>query len=179
MNYYELRKIAARIVPRMTKLMIGKKKQDAVREKGRKKNYHQFSLKTDEWVKQERLLNTEEINSFLEISLRAPACPMPFNMDIWDGLICIAKGELITTKRGFVKVENIVEGDVVLSYNEQTSLIEWKPVLQVRTTRKIRMVEIETEKGILRVTADHRVYTQRGWIEAEFLLPIDIIYSYV
>lgn len=88
MNYWELRQAVIQLLPRMTKLSVTKQHQDAVREKGRKKNYQQFNLKLGEWRKQERLLNTEEINSFLEVSIRAAACPMPFNMDIWDGLLC-------------------------------------------------------------------------------------------
>lgn len=88
MDYWELRSIVAKIVPRSTVLSHERKSTNAIKEKGRKRNYQQFSLKEQEWRKQERLLNTEEINSFLEISLRAQACPMPFNMDIWDGLLC-------------------------------------------------------------------------------------------
>lgn len=88
MDYWELRRAVARVVPRMTQLFIQKKRAEAVREKGRKRNYQQYNLVHQVWKKQERLLNTEEINSFLEISIRAQACPMPFNMDIWDGLLC-------------------------------------------------------------------------------------------
>lgn len=88
MDYWELRKIVSKLVPRMTQLVGNNRKVDAVREKGRKKNYSQYNLRFGEWRKQERLLNTEEINSFLEISVRAAACPMPFNMDVWDGLVC-------------------------------------------------------------------------------------------
>jgi DNA repair photolyase len=88
MNYWELRKQVIKIIPRMTQLDSSHRKAVQVQEKGRKKNYSQFNLKEGVWKKQERLLNTEEINSFLEISIRAAACPMPFNMDIWDGLVC-------------------------------------------------------------------------------------------
>src|SRR5512146_936625 len=88
MDYWELRKEVAQIIPRQTVLQFNRRRVDAVREKGRKKNYSQFNLKDGQWNRQERLLSTDEINSFLEISLRAAACPMPFNMDIWDGLLC-------------------------------------------------------------------------------------------
>lgn len=88
LDYWELRKLVAKVVPRITQLTSSRRKAHAVQEKGRKKNYSQFNLRHNEWRKQERLLNTEEINSFLEISIRAAACPMPFNMDIFDGLIC-------------------------------------------------------------------------------------------
>lgn len=88
MDYWQLRTAVSKIIPRMTQFVSSSRKAEIVREKGRKKNYSQFNLRYGEWRKQERLLNTEEINSFLEISVRAAACPMPFNMDIWDGLIC-------------------------------------------------------------------------------------------
>jgi DNA repair photolyase len=88
LDYWELRSVVSKIVPRMTQLSSVERAVNPVREKGRKKNYSQFNLRLGEWRRQERLLNTEEINSFLEISVRAAACPMPFNMDIWDGLLC-------------------------------------------------------------------------------------------
>jgi len=88
MDYWELRKRVSRIIPRATILASYKKRVEYVKEKGRKKNYSQFNLIHKEWKRQERLLNTEAINSFLEISTRAAACPMPFNMDVWDGLLC-------------------------------------------------------------------------------------------
>lgn len=88
MKYYELRQLVSQIIPRRSQLVSFENKVGAVREKGRKTNYHQFNIKDNEWQKNERLLNTEEVNSFLEISIRAPACPMPLNIDIWDGLYC-------------------------------------------------------------------------------------------
>lgn len=88
MEYYDLRARVAKIVPRMTQLFQQTREQGAVREKGRKKGYSEFKLDKKEWVGQERLLNTEEINSFAEISVRAAACPMPLNLDVWDGLFC-------------------------------------------------------------------------------------------
>jgi len=88
MNYYELRTRVSKIVPRMTQLIDHNKRQGAVQEKGRKSGYSEFKLSKAKYVKQERLLNIEEINSFAEISCRAAACPMPLNLDVWDGLLC-------------------------------------------------------------------------------------------
>ena len=88
MNYWELRKRIASIVPRRTQLFASRDRVGAVREKGRKTNYYQFNIERGEWRKHERLLNTDEVNSFLEISVRAAACPMPLNLDVWDGLLC-------------------------------------------------------------------------------------------
>lgn len=88
MDYYQLRALISKIIPRMTVLQKEKRNKEGIQEKGRKAGYHQFNLKDNEWRKQERLLNTEEVNSFVEVSVRAAACPMPLNIDTWDGLIC-------------------------------------------------------------------------------------------
>lgn len=88
MNYWELRSLVSKVIPRRTQLLPIRDRVSAVKEKGRKSNYHQFSITKGEFVKHERLLNTEEVSSFLEISIRAAACPMPFNIDVWDGLLC-------------------------------------------------------------------------------------------
>lgn len=86
MDYWQLRKLVSKIIPRQA-VLSGK---DFVRqkEKGRKSNYHQFNIVTKEMDKMERLLNQDELATVAEVSLRAQSCPMPFNMDIWDGLKC-------------------------------------------------------------------------------------------
>ncbi len=124
------------------------------------------------------MLDTEQINSFLEISLRAAACPMPFNADVWDGLNCIVEGQKVKTKRGEIPIEEVRPGDEVLTFNEVTGKTEWKTV--VNTSRSIRrdLVEIETEKGKLLVTEDHPVFTQRGWVRAGELTDEDVLYTY-
>lgn len=88
MNYWDYRKQVKNIIPRMSKLSGGKNDGAAMKEKGRKSNYQQFSVSEFHMVKMERLLNTEEMGSFAEVSLRAQSCPMPFNVDVWDGLQC-------------------------------------------------------------------------------------------
>ena len=88
MDYWELRTMVSKIIPRRTQLIKPDIKSLAGREIDRKLNYHQFHLEDNKWKKNERLLNTEEVNSFLRISIRASACPMPLNIDIWDGLNC-------------------------------------------------------------------------------------------
>lgn len=89
MNYWDLRTVVSKLVPRMGALeALETAKEGLIKEKGRKTNYHQFSLDSGQFEKQERLLNTEEMNSFLEVSLRAMGCPMCLNLDVWDGLYC-------------------------------------------------------------------------------------------
>lgn len=88
MNYWELRNIIKSIIPRQQKLIISKQLTSFVEEKGRKSNYQQFNLQTKSWQKKSRLLKVEEIKKFLYVSRRAHACPMPLNMDVWNGLHC-------------------------------------------------------------------------------------------
>jgi len=178
LDYWEARKLVAKIIPRITALKKDKSKVNAVREKGRKSGYHQYSVKEKDWIKQERLLSNDEINSFVEVSVRAAACPMPLNIDTYDSTVCVAKGEKITTIRGSIPIEDVIIGDFVLSYNEDLKILEYKPVLQTSMNGNKKIVEIETEIGFLKVTSDHRVYTQRGWVEAGKLLESDLIYTF-
>lgn len=88
LDYWDLRWIVKNIIPRRLQLEPDLFEIGAIKEKGRKTNYYQYDLKGSKWEKNERLLNAEEVRGFVEISLRAAACPMPFNIDIWDGLRC-------------------------------------------------------------------------------------------
>jgi DNA repair photolyase len=89
MNYYALRSEVARMIPRTPSLFpYQKQPPKPIQEKGRKSGYSEFHLLEQQWIKQERLLNTQELNSFVEVSCRAAACPMPLNIDVWDGLLC-------------------------------------------------------------------------------------------
>lgn len=88
MDYYELREQIAKVIPKRNQIIQKRLKAKAVQEKGRKSGYKEFKIPEQEMVPQERLLNTEEVNSFVEISCRAAACPMPLNLDVWDGLLC-------------------------------------------------------------------------------------------
>lgn len=87
-NYYQLRSEVAKAIPRYRPLISIRKAVKPIKEKGRKTGYSEFKLDGRGWVPQERLLNTETVNSFVEVSCRAQACPMPLNVDVWDGLRC-------------------------------------------------------------------------------------------
>lgn len=179
LTYWQLRAIIAKIVPGMTQFRTNHKKVERVQEKGRKKNYSEFKLDQGAWVKQERLLNNTEINSFLEISVRAAACPMPFNMDVWDSLncpfsciYCFPSGTQIMMVDGTEKsIERISVGDRVMSFNETTKQLEPAEVTQpMKRHYNSELICIEIEDGkVLKMTPEHPIYTQRGWIEAKEL----------
>jgi len=87
MNYWDYRKLISQIIPRMT-VLSGEGLGHKMKEKGRKSNYQQYNIASQKTEKLERLLDKENINSFVEVSLRAQSCPMPLNIDVWDGLYC-------------------------------------------------------------------------------------------
>jgi DNA repair photolyase len=86
-DYWYYRDKIKGIIPRKTILFKNNEKY-TMKQKGRKSNYNQFHIGDNQMVKMERLLDSENINSFAEVSLRAQSCPMPFNIDVWDGLKC-------------------------------------------------------------------------------------------
>jgi DNA repair photolyase len=88
MNYSDLRTIVKDIIPRRSILESLQKIKGLVKEKGRKTNYQEFKLDTGKFELIQRLLNEEEMNSFLEVSLRAAHCPLPLNCDVYDSLTC-------------------------------------------------------------------------------------------
>lgn len=89
MNYWELREIVAQIIPRKSQFFPTEIGKSLIQEKGRKRNYYQFDLLQQDWIKSERLLDLKKIKGFAAVSLRAPHCPMPFNIDTWDGMRCV------------------------------------------------------------------------------------------
>lgn len=89
-NYWELRELVKLLIPRSIRIyrQSDYERKGLVEEKGRKRNYQEGDLFTGVHARHERLLNTEEMTSFLEVSLRAQGCPLPLNIDTWDGFIC-------------------------------------------------------------------------------------------
>lgn len=88
MDYWNLRKAVSRLVPSKRLIVPPENFSYLVKEKGRKSNYRQFNLTSGKVESIRRDLNTEEMQSFLEVSLRAAYCPMPLNCDVWDGMLC-------------------------------------------------------------------------------------------
>lgn len=175
MNYWDLRKLVIPIVGRQ-QVFLRETVKGSIQEKGRKKNYQQFNLITQEWDKQERLLNTEEITSFLEVSLRAQACPMPLNLDTYDGLLCgygciycFPSGTKILMADGTEKViERVRKGDRIWAFDD-SELKGKKAIVNGVMSRVVNeeLITIELEDGkALEMTSEHPVFTKRGWIEA-------------
>ena len=93
---------------------------------------------------------------------------------------CICGDEKILTDIGEFSIKYIVENKMdvnVLSFNEDKKIFEWKKIINYFDKGKKEIIELELEDGsILKCTPEHKIYTNnRGWVEANFLLPEDDI----
>jgi hypothetical protein len=85
-------------------------------------------------------------------------------------LYCVEQGTFITTPNGAIPVEEIQEGDAVVSYdtNSDSPVIGHVSALASREVDEI--YEIQVGSRVLYVSAEHPIYTKhRGWVEARHL----------
>ena len=85
---------------------------------------------------------------------------------------CISKGSMIYTRNGWMPIETLTGLDDVEIFDgvDFSEGSVWK-------TGKKKIVRIHTNNGrTLDLTEDHRIYTERGWIEAKSALGLDIPY---
>jgi hypothetical protein len=77
------------------------------------------------------------------------------------------------------KIKDIIEGDLVLTINEETKEIETKPVIKLHhnLNKGNQMYEIEMENGdVLKITGNHKVKLIDGsWKKVEYLEESDEI----
>ncbi len=78
------------------------------------------------------------------------------------GKACFVAGTLVHTKEGLKPIEEIKQGDQVLSYNEQTKKNEYKLVVEtyMRWTEQIVKLQIATEAKAIETTPEHRFYVR-------------------
>jgi len=93
---------------------------------------------------------------------------------------CLAGNTVVTTEEGEFTIQEIVDNQMIglklPSLNEDTGELELDEIVAAVPTGIQFVHQIEMEDGsILELTDDHRVYTQRGWIEAGQLTENDEI----
>jgi RHS repeat-associated protein len=97
--------------------------------------------------------------------------------------LCFAAGTPIHTPRGDVPIENIHEGDEVVSRNSETGKLEHRRVTALTPPHKDSLLEIriEGERTPLHPTWSHPFWVKRGdatdgsWIEAGNMLVGDLV----
>lgn len=92
-------------------------------------------------------------------------------------LVCFPAGTKVHTQNGLQNIEDLHEGDLVLTYNETTKEQEYKPILVRHERYTQQMLSLELPTGeFVRVTPEHRFFCNDEWIEAESLKAGDILH---
>lgn len=89
-----------------------------------------------------------------------------------DIQICFPADEIVWTERGAIPIGQVVAERMpirVWSYNMVTDEIELRPLTGWHTNPGRRLLRIRTADGDLRCTEDHRILTDRGYVEARDL----------
>lgn len=86
-------------------------------------------------------------------------------------ILCIAKGSIISTKRGKIPIESIVVGDMAATPNG------WKRISGSKCTGLKECVTLRTELLALTLTSNHRCSTPQGWQQSGCLSKGDIIHA--
>jgi radical SAM superfamily enzyme YgiQ (UPF0313 family) len=108
--------------------------------------------------------------------------PSPYLTGVFDELIkndkyefhasqethrgCIAGGSKIVTPNGEKDIENVIEGDKILGWDENNKKIIWNIAEECICTGEKLVIEISAGDYNVRTTEDHPFYTERGWIAA-------------
>lgn len=128
--------------------------------------------------------NSSNFNNFLVISTWQSLMNRREYLDSADFILadeCLHPDELVTTNKGDVKISELSAGDLVLTINENTSENEFKPIQKVhKNISSEQMFELTVEDGRkLRITGNHKVYTQSGWKRVDKLTTEDDILSII
>ncbi len=83
--------------------------------------------------------------------------------------ICFTEGTLVATENGNKKIEDIKEGDLVWSYNEETGKKELKKVVDLSRNTSSSLVKISVNGTEITCTPEHRFFVNGNWIEAKNL----------
>jgi hypothetical protein len=91
---------------------------------------------------------------------------------------CFAGGTLVVTQSGLRPIEDIAEGELVASRDEETGEIAWKPVTALfvfdddRITYLLTLVDDEGREQSFEVTDNHPFYVEgEGWVDSIDLKP--------
>ena len=89
---------------------------------------------------------------------------------------CFAANTDIVTSQGLKTISDIKPGDMVLSYNLQNNLTDFKPCLNIWPTGLQQTYNVCTASGKkLCLTADHRIYANGRWTRVKDLRPDDTV----
>lgn len=89
---------------------------------------------------------------------------------------CVEEGTFIMTPFGQKKVEEIQEGDEVISFSLNTFQFEKDLVTSLSQRQTHELYEISLGEETLFVTEEHPFYVKdKGWVEAKYLTEDDVL----
>lgn len=86
---------------------------------------------------------------------------------------CVPAGTLISTPQGQKPVEQIRDGDAVISFDSCVGQLVTAHVCGTASRQADEVLEIDLGDRVLRATPEHPVWTRRGWVKAGDLTPDD------
>jgi hypothetical protein len=95
---------------------------------------------------------------------------------------CFHEDTKILTKNGEKKIKDILPGEIIINWSENEQKFKEDVVVKqhvnLTNSRSEKMLELEMDDGsILKVTANHKFLTDRGWVRADELTFYDNIIS--
>ncbi len=92
---------------------------------------------------------------------------------------CVTGDTIVHTNAGLKTVKELSDRNsqfTVRAYDTEREQVVYRTATAFKTKENAEILKITTKSGkIIKLTPDHRVYTQRGWIEAGLLLKSDKI----
>lgn len=99
-----------------------------------------------------------------------------------DGVVCVmvdecfAPGTPVLTPSGYVPIESLCGGDVVINYNENTGEFKHDTVVKLHSnlthSASEKMYRLRMDNGtFIDVTGNHKFLTDCGWVRADELTP--------
>ncbi|WP_397568352.1 polymorphic toxin-type HINT domain-containing protein [Schlesneria sp. T3-172] len=85
---------------------------------------------------------------------------------------CLAAGTPIWTETGFLAVDQVKSGDLVLTQNLQSGELKFAPVLRTATRPPERLLRLSFNGEVVRATGGHLFWVNgKGWTKARLLAP--------
>ncbi len=83
-----------------------------------------------------------------------------------DEHFCFVAGTQVYTEHGLVSIEDIKEGDLVWSYDEQTGEKALKPVVKLFRNQATQIIEITIDEEVIKATPQHPFFIRGKWVTA-------------
>src|SRR5690606_4182048 len=83
---------------------------------------------------------------------------------------CFRHGTLVCCKRGYVPIQEVAVGDVVLSYNTNLKIKEWKKVVNTfshnTSGQQKTLITFNSDNYSITSTDNHEFYLEGNWVSA-------------